>query len=73
MDFSEALRELKAGKILRRREWSEYTGPTAYVSVHLVVDQGRLPDLEVKLGDGRLFHFHASAYQLLAEDWEIIE
>jgi len=75
VDFSEALRELKAGKCVARKYWLEaYRHSGAYLKLVVLPDPGFMPQLLVRYRDEKVWRPFAGAnWDLLSEDWQIVE
>jgi len=78
MNFSEALTEIKAGKKVRRAAWDE-GGVLRGLTIELVqvvsANDGR-PVMPLLLGQGRdgvLRSFAVAQWDLLADDWEVVD
>jgi hypothetical protein len=75
MDFSDALTELKAGRKVRRTAWA---GTHRGLTVELLrpnVADGRhlMPQLLVQDETGILRPFSGANWDLLADDWEVVD
>ena len=77
VDFSEALALAKAGKRVRRALWREHGGQVGgwLELVSPVLPNGRMmqPHLACPLPDGQVAAFSGTSWDLLADDWEIME
>jgi hypothetical protein len=75
-DFSDALRAVKEGKRVRRALWQELDGRVGSWMELVPTDQvGEVLACPVAVPDGGtvLLLFTCSQWDLLAEDWEIVE
>ena len=69
MDFSDALREIKAGRRCARDSWGSLT-----VGQYVQLARGggeQLPYLEIRTSDGLLVPWQPPHKDVLAEDWAI--
>lgn len=71
MDFSDALRLIRGGGVVSRQGWRG-TGLTLGLMA-LPKDQGIMPFLAVRAGDGTLMAWAPGNQELLAEDWVQVE
>jgi hypothetical protein len=76
MDFSDALRVMKAGGHVRRRYWADSLGGNAGAYAFLVTavvhGDEKVPAIMVRLANGDLKFFSLSQCDALAEDWEAV-
>jgi hypothetical protein len=70
MDFSSALRLVKAGRSVRRKGWVPAATGWSLELAHPVVEGQAVSMLMVRYGDGMLRPFSGSNADLLAMDWE---
>ena len=68
MDFSEALKLLKQGKVLRRASWS---GTKRIILVNDCLDS-YLPYIRIITKDNKYGVYTATNCDILADDWETI-
>lgn len=76
MDFSEALKALKAGRKVRRKLWLVLSEgiPEEHTALELTRPaDGYREGLYAVSQDGTRMAYTASHSQLLAEDWEVVE
>jgi hypothetical protein len=79
MDFSEALKEVKNGKMIARSGWNgkgmfvtlQLTPPTTSFS-HGEKSYSFLPYLQMKTADDKVVPWLASQTDILAEDWNVL-
>lgn len=86
MNFSDALNELKAGKLLQRSGWNG-SGMFVYLVQGSTFKTNREPlttimgegvevsyrsHLDMKTADGTLVPWFASQTDILADDWEVV-
>jgi len=77
MDFSEALREMKQGKRVRRKRWG-YHGSNIYIAIDFPIVGGEMTEpfiymyKEVEDNVSR-FPTPLSCESLLSDDWEVVE
>jgi hypothetical protein len=76
VDFSDALRAVKAGNAVRRRFWAELDGK---VAASMELAQPAMPDgrpaapmLVCRCSDGITWPFAGGQMDLLADDWEAV-
>ena len=67
MDFSEALKLLKQGKVLRRTSWS---GTKRIILMPGCESSGILPYIRIITKDGKHGVYTATNCDILADDWE---
>lgn len=66
MDFSEALKLLKNGAVIRRESWS---GPKRIAFMPGSTDLKILPHIGIVTKDGKLGVYTATNCDILADDW----
>ena len=69
MDFSEALKLLKQGAVMRRASWS---GTKRIVLVRYRT-KTLLPFIQITTKDGKLGVYTATNCDILANDWQVYE
>ena len=69
MDFSEALKLLKQGAVMRRVSWS---GTKRIVLVRYRMKR-LLPFIQIITKDGKLGVYTATNCDILADDWQVYE
>ena len=69
MDFSEALKLLKQGKIMRRACWSGYK---SILLIHAYQTDLILPYVAISTKDNKVGVYTATTCDILADDWEIV-
>lgn len=86
MDFSDALDEIKAGSLVRRRGWNGkgmflflVPGSTFQVNrppLSVIFEEGTEINyhahIDMRTADGQIVPWNASQTDLLASDWEIV-
>jgi hypothetical protein len=72
MDFSDALRRLKAGQRMSRINWN---GPNQWIMLQTPDENSKmsLPYLFIRTVSGQLVPWLASQTDLLAEDWYVVD
>lgn len=72
MDFSDALREMKQGRKVRRAMWPVDSSVQAYASLEIVRMDGFEPCFVHTYNDGVRAALPVSAYHMLmCDDWEL--
>ena len=71
MDFSQALLELKRGKAIRRACWVEENGRVPYIK-YIEHPANTTQRVIAKFGKV-LQSWNVTNYDILAEDWEVID
>lgn len=74
MDFSDALREMKAGEKARRVIWrgNSLYGPATMEIMTLTTPDGRPVQQLMVCRPGAVFPFAGSQWDILSDDWEIV-
>jgi Protein of unknown function (DUF2829) len=79
MDFSDALRAMKTGAKVRRVAWSGDPAGTpvnrgnTMEIIRVTVENQTVPMLFARRVDGSLLPFGGSQWDLLGDDWEIVD
>ena len=69
MDFSEALKLLKQGKIMRRACWSSHK---SILLIHAYQTDLILPYIAISTKDNKVGVYTATTCDILADDWVLI-
>ncbi len=69
MNFSEALSQVKAGKLIQREGWN---GKGMWVALHDGDGFDELPYLYMRTVDDKFVPWLASQTDILAEDWHVL-